>query len=214
MGFEKTKGYLTNLGGSPIDGLSIFEIEVERNVTITQQPIEDGEQRQDSKVRQPITVNLNCGCKSSKWDSVRGDLAALFKERTKKTCNICTKAEFLKNMALVSFPYTVTPDSYDVLLFSLTLQEVIVVGKQSENDFNSAASSENKSTTTSSANETSDYVPPDAVSQLERQMTQIKAENNSLRDQLDQKQASEQAAQQSKATASAQQAADAAKKGQ
>ena len=187
MAFEKTEGYLTNLGGSPIRGLNIFEIDVDRNVSITQQPIEDGSQRQDSKVREPITVTLNCGCKSVNWDSVKGDLAALFKERTKKTCNVCTKAEFLKNMALVSFPYNVSPEHYDVLMFSLTLQEVIVVGQQSVNDFNSASSSENNSTTSTSATESSDYVPPSAVSALEQQMTQLKAQNQSLEKQLAEK---------------------------
>lgn len=187
MAFEKTEGYITNLGGSPIRGLNIFEIDVDRNVSITQQPIEDGSQRQDSKVREPITVTLNCGCKSMNWDSVKGDLAALFKERTKKTCNVCTKAEFLKNMALVSFPYNVSPDHYDVLMFSLTLQEVIVVGQQSINDFSSASSSENNSTTSTSATESSDYVPPSAVAALEQQMTQLKAQNESLEKQIAEK---------------------------
>lgn len=187
MAFEKTEGYITNLGGSPIRGLNIFEIDVDRNVSITQQPIEDGSQRQDSKVREPITVTLNCGCKSMNWDSVKGDLAALFKERTKKTCNVCTKAEFLKNMALVSFPYTVSPDHYDVLMFSLTLQEVIVVGQQSINDFSSASSSENNSTTSTSATESSDYVPPSAVAALEQQMSQLKAQNESLEKQIAEK---------------------------
>lgn len=187
MAFEKTEGYITNLGGSPIRGLNIFEIDVDRNVSITQQPIEDGSQRQDSKVREPITVTLNCGCKSMNWDSVKGDLAALFKERTKKTCNVCTKAEFLKNMALVSFPYNVSPDHYDVLMFSLTLQEVIVVGQQSINDFSSASSSENNSTTSTSATESSDYVPPSAVAALEQQMSQLKAQNESLEKQIAEK---------------------------
>lgn len=185
MGFENSKGYLTDIGGSQISNLSIFEIEVERNVKITDQPIESGESRQDSKVREPITVTLTCGCKSPYWDEVRPKLAELFKEKTKKTCSVCTKVEVLKNMALVSFPYTVSPDNYDVLMFNLTLQEVIVVGEQSVNDFSNAASSENSSTVSSSANASGESVNQDVQNRkLAEQNVRLLDENHTLKQQI------------------------------
>ena len=184
MGFENTKGYLTDINGSPIDNLSIFEIQVDRNVEITGQPIEDGEQRQDSKVRQPIQVTLTCGCKSPYWDGdVKDKLAALFKERTKKTCAVCTKAEFIKNLALVSFPYTVSPENFDVLMFDLTLQEVIIVGHQSDNDFTNAPNAEDIPTVATASNPksaASDTLSQEATAALEKQIKEVADHNTQL----------------------------------
>ena len=184
MGFENNKAYLTDIGGSPISNLSIFEIQVDRNVEITEQPIESGEQRQDSKVRQPITVTLSCGCKSPHWDGdVKTKLAALYKERTKKTCAVNTKAEFLKNLALVSFPYTVSPENYDVLMFDLTLKEVIIVGHESENDFSNSVNPENSSTVATASNvksAASDTLSESATATIERQIKEVGANNTKL----------------------------------
>lgn len=184
MGFENTKGYLTDINGSPIDNLSIFEIQVDRNVEITGQPIEDGEQRQDSKVRQPIQVTLTCGCKSPYWDGdVKDKLAALFKERTKKTCAVCTKAEFIKNLALVSFPYTVSPENFDVLMFDLTLQEVIIVGTKSANDFTNAPNAEDIPTVATASNPksaASDTLSEEATAALEKQIKEVADHNTQL----------------------------------
>lgn len=148
MGFETQRAYLTDSGGSIITGLKILNIKVDRKIQVQEQPVEDGSQRQDTKVRKPITVSLSCACHSEDWDSIRGQISKTVKDSTKNTCTLCTKVETLKNMAVVDFPYDIDPENYDTLFFQFELHEIIVVGSTTkENDaIDSAMSPENNST--------------------------------------------------------------------
>lgn len=153
MGFERNRAYLTDTGGSELIGLKILSVKVNRNIQVQEQPVEDGSQRQDTKVRKPITASLECACYSEDWDSLKNQVAKMYKEKTSKTCTLCTKVEVLKNMALTSFPYDLDPENYDTLFFSIELQEIVVVGgKTDENDSITAASNaENNSSSSSSS---------------------------------------------------------------
>ena len=76
MGFSQNIGYITDTGGAKLEGICIFEIRVNNNADITSDQIEDGGQRQDSKVRKPIEVTCSCGVDEDHFAGVAAQFTA------------------------------------------------------------------------------------------------------------------------------------------
>ena len=150
MGFSQNIGYITDTGGAKLEGICIFEIRVNNNADITSDQIEDGGQRQDSKVRKPIEVTCSCGVDEDHFAGVAAQLEQMFKEKTSKLCTVCTKTHTISNLAVTNYPFSITPDHFDTFYFDLTLKEVIIVGTSEENiSIGGASNAENSSNQTS-----------------------------------------------------------------
>lgn len=123
--YNGTKEVLT---GNMLFGTSIMNCNVVEDSALMEHPVESGFKIADSKVFNPVEIDIRLSMPAYFYNSVFSELKALYDESPK--LRIKTKNRYYHNMVLQAIPHEETPENFDRLVFDLHFKEVREVAPQ------------------------------------------------------------------------------------
>lgn len=117
-----TKQYNTNW-----IGVSITDIQVSREATVTRSPIELGYAVMDAKVVQPAEITIKGIIQCSNYDETSARLNRMFIDRTATSYTIITKTRPYTGMMLFSMDESQGTEKYDAVDVTLKFIELMSV---------------------------------------------------------------------------------------
>lgn len=118
-------------GGEVLADLAFMEARVMDEAELMEHPLEDGSKIVDHKVHQPIEVTIQASLDLSLQAAATNaynEFKQLYQDGT--LLMVKTSVDVYDNMLIQGIPYEELPNSYDRIIFNISLKEAIIVESQ------------------------------------------------------------------------------------